>query len=266
MTVTTKQLSVKAQRQMHYSLEICNLYKDVDVLDVLDYPEAMDFLEKWAEDVKVGLASHLYQPHMMKSWLDCMSNFLHALTHFVDSRELILMVLECMPRLLEVLEHYTKHEDIKTRHEVCSHVVSIMRTMADRMDYGVYCEDFNIRPHTLREDEGKVYAKQDWRYPNDAQYQPYDEDTRVLADKLLQAYLVELKNDEEAWRVAFNNPVFDDSDYDDDFGGSVRKVKNVLLWVEAGMFVTTLTCGPTRCPCPQCCERHGNTVEWAYAQ
>jgi len=171
-----------------------------------------------------------------------------------------------MPRLLEVLEHYTKHDGIKTRHEVCHHVVSIMRTIADRMDYGPYCDEFHIMPHTLRKDEGEVYATMDWKDRNDAQYQPYDEDTRVLADKLLQAYLVVLKNDEEAWRVAFNNPVYDDSDYDDDFGASVHVVRSVLKWVEAGMFVTTLICGPTRCPCPTCRERNGTSLGWAYAQ
>ena len=220
MSVTP--LSKKSMLKMDKSLAICRQYKDVDSLDVHDREEAMEYLNKWSAKVEVGLHQHLYQPHVMMAWLACMSSFLHVQAHYVDRKERVLMVVGCLPRLLEVLAYYTTHADIKTRHKVCRAVVNVLRTMA---------------------------AEQS-RYNTQA-----DLDTRVYAGEVVGAYLAQLTADEKEWRVVFNNPVWCsayDSDYDDDHAEEVTDVELLDVWVRDGMFLQTPTGAEKRCPCCKC--------------
>ena len=215
-------LSKKSTLKMDKSLAICRQYKDVDSLDVHDREEAMEYLNEWAAKVEVGLHQHLYQPQVMMAWLACMSSFLHVQAHYVHRRELVLMVVECLPRLLEVLAYYTTWADIKTRHQVCRAVVNVLRTMA--------ADDQGHNPQA-------------------------DLDTRVLAGEVVRAYLAQLTADEMEWRVVFNNPVWcsnHNSDYDDDHAEEVTDVEHLGTWVRAGMFLKTPTGVLKRCPCFKC--------------
>jgi len=218
-------VSKKCVREMEESLAICHGYKDVDSLDVYDRAEAMEYLDEWAAQVKVGLCKQLYRSQMMMAWLTCMSTFLYVHSDYVDHKELIDMMAECLPRLLEVLAYYTTHADIKTRHEVCRAVVNVLLTMS------------------TEEKSNNTWQPEEESYNT---WQPAP-DTRVHADKVIWDYQLQLMYDQEGWRVAFNNPVFYDSDYDDDYGDELSDVENLGKWVQAGMFLPFCPCQCSAC-------------------
>jgi hypothetical protein len=206
----THSVSKKCQDEMDRSLAICDKYKDVYELDEHDRFDAMEYLNEWAFQVELGLSKHMYQSHMMMAWITCMINFLCVHSGYVDEDERINMVAGCLPRILEVFAFYTTHADFKVRHQVCRAVVNVLRTMVD----------------AEATDEEVTYNT----------WQPAA-DTRVDASDVIGAYLQQLTADQEEWRVAFNNPVFDDSDYDDDYG--VNDVKFLGEWVRTGMYIST---------------------------
>ena len=226
----TKPLSKKAalKLEMDKSLKICHEYTPIKVLDVKDRVEAMFFLWEWADCVQEGLSKHLYSPHMMTSWLACMSSYLHVMAHFVDRTERIVMIDGCLPCLLEVLEYYTPHPVLETCHQVCRDVVCILRTMAD-----------------VRQE--RLYTKHDWDMYSDL-YQPCTEETRKYAEEVIGAYLTRLTADGKylSLSASYFPPDMDYSEYYDSYPHKVRDVKNLCQWVEAGMFLTGITCPACR--------------------
>jgi len=75
MSVTPRVPSKKSIRKVDKSLAIYREYEDIHNLDVQDREEAMDYLNDWAVHVEDDLNQHLHSPHVMMSWIKCMSNF-----------------------------------------------------------------------------------------------------------------------------------------------------------------------------------------------
>ena len=167
--------------EMDESLKIRSEYMHMKVIDVNSYIEAFYFFQEWAGCVKEGLSQHWSSTHTMLSWLACMSRYLHVQSDFVGRTERIVMIDRCLPRLLEVLEHYTPHPVYATCHEVCRAVVKILRTMADLRD--------DRKPYRFR------------AICSDAEYQPCAEGTREYADGVMKAYWTRLTADEQYLRL-----------------------------------------------------------------
>ena len=166
--------------------------------------------------------------------MQLLHRFLHVLAHFVDDRDNIRMISVHLPNILTVLGHYTAYPHLELRHEMCRHVVNVLVWMAGRMN-GNYMDKFAIFPYTIRDDESALCDLLDRTVGNEAQFQ-VSETVRIQASCVINKYLEQIKVDELKW-----DPIND--------------VQNLVLWVEAGMFMSLVPLTPDTCYCPSCRSR-----------
>ena len=238
-------------RQMKFMTKCQNQYQ-IHELNLEDYAAEMVFLGAWASHIQNGLVQHMFYPKVIQECIECMCRLLHVLAHYVDPRDIIVMMTKYMSPLLRVFGYYSTHPRFMVRNTICRAIVKNLKFMAGRMQNGEDCDIFNKKPTATRNDEIALYLTLCWDVENKAQFQ-LSADVRTHADDVFMAHLAQLIDEKSSW----HKMVEDKAKIDQDHAEKLIDVQNLLLWLDAGMFFSRTPLDATHCGCVKCVAKRG---------